>query len=99
MGKAANEIRLPYLQADSMTLYNLWCTKMAVTSSDIKEIFQVCDSTACKVVRYAHQWARNQGKPVYNGPQRKIVPVEDLFEIYGWDIKKLQAKVKMLQKV
>ena len=94
-----NNIRLPYLQVGSLELYDLWCNKMAVTSTDIKDVFKVCDSTACKVVRAAHKWAERQGRPIYNGPQRKFVPVDILFEMYGWDIKKLQAKVKMMQKM
>lgn len=93
------KLRQPALMADSQTLYDLWVNNMAVTAKDIKQAFNVSESTAFKVVNFMYEYAAHKGVKIYAPPTRKLVPTDLLFEAYGWDVRKLQGKIKALQKL
>lgn len=89
--------RQPALQADSVTLYDLYLNNMAVTAKDIRRAFGVSESTAFNVVSFMYHYAKEKGVKIYAPPTRKLVPTDLLFEAYGWDVKKLAARVKRLK--
>lgn len=89
------KVRQPALQADSKTLLSLYVDNMSVTAKQIQQTFNVCPATAFKVVQYVYQYARDNGIEIYTPPTRKLVPTDLLFELYGWDIKSLERRVKL----
>ena len=91
--------RQPVLKADSISMLEMYLNNDAVTAKDIQKCFGVSEATAFGVVRFIYEYAKNKGIKIYTPPTRKLVPVELLFEAYGWDVRKLQQKVKMLQKL
>lgn len=91
--------RQPVLKADSVKMLELYLNNDAVTAKDIQNCFGVSETTAFTVVKYVYEYAAKQGRKIYTPPTRKLVPTDLLFEAYGWDVQKLQTKVKMLQKL
>ena len=91
--------RQPTLQADCITLAELYTGKMAVTAKEIAQIFGVHGSTAYKVVEYVHEYAQKNGRTIYSPPGRCLVPTDLLFEAYGWDPKQIIDRVKLLKKI
>lgn len=91
--------RQPILKADSAKVLELYLNNEAVTAKDIRKCFEVSESTAFCAVKFVYQYAKEQGIKIYTPPTRKLVPTDLLFKAYGWDVQKLQAKVKMLQKL
>lgn len=92
-------VRQPVLKADSVKVLELYLNNDAVTAKDIQNCFGISESTAFTVVKYVYEYATKHGIKIYTPPTRKLVPTDLLFEAYGWDVQKLQAKVKILQKL
>ena len=91
--------RQPTLKADSSKILELYLNNEAVTAKDIQKCFCVSETTAFNAVKFVYEFAARQGIKIYTPPTRKLVPTDLLFEAYGWDVQKLQAKVKMLKKL
>ena len=91
--------RQPVLQADSTSMVEMYLNNEAVTAKDIQKVFGISETTAFNVVKFVYEYAKTKDIKIYTPPTRKLVPVDLLFEAYGWDIQKLQQKVKMLQKL
>lgn len=91
--------RLPNLKGDTEVLFNLYYENNAVKARDIKEIFGCSEGTACRVVICAYDYARENGIHIYAPPTSRLVPVDLLFKMYGWDIQAITRKYKILAKV
>ena len=90
--------RRPELKADTAILFKLYYEKNVVKARDIKEIFGCSASTACKVVICAYDYARENDIHIYAPPTIRLVPVDLLFKMYGWDIQSITRKYKTLYK-
>ena len=90
---------LPVLQRDTRVLFDLYYNNSAVRAKDIKTAFGISGSTAGRVVRCAYRYARANGEKIYRPPTVKIVPVELLYRMYGWDIERITKKMKVLQRM
>ena len=91
--------RQPQLKADCTVLAELYTGKMAVTAKELTEIFGIGESTAYKVVEYIYEYAEQHDRVIYVQPGRKLVPTDILFEAYGWDLKQIIERVRLLKKI
>lgn len=88
---------LPRLKADNQTLFELYHNHMLIDTADIKNTFNVSGQTAIKVVNRVKEHMTDTVDG-YVKPIKHIVPVKQLFDLYGWDIKQINSSVKTLRK-
>ena len=88
---------LPKLKADNTALFNLYHNHVLVDTRDIQNTFGVSANTAGRVCQKVKQAIKKEN-PDYIEPKAHIVPVKQLFKLYGWDIKQINYSVKALQK-
>ena len=89
--------RLPRLKADNQALFELYHNHMLIDSADIKQTFNVSGQTAVRVICSVKDYMTDTVEG-YVKPMKHIVPVKQLFNLYGWDIKQINSSVKTLRK-
>jgi len=92
-------VRQPKLKASNYDLAELYYTQSYVTTSDLMKRFKVSHTTAASVYAYCREYARQNELELYHVPGTKLIPVNLLFEAYGWDVKDITRKVKEGAKV
>lgn len=81
----------PRLRASIPALYRAYVLYPSLTAKEITEIFNVCENTAYRAIRYCAEQAKAEGRESY--PLRgKEVRTEWLFACYGWDIESIKQK-------
>ena len=91
--------RQPRLNASISELAELYANKMAVTAKELRQTFNISDSTSYKVVEYIYDYADKNGRVIYSPPTQRLVPTDILFEAYGWDPKQIIERAKLLKKI
>ncbi len=89
---------LPALHADTVTMAKLLNENFAVTTGQISETFHVSMQTARKAVSMCLEYAGGKGGTLPRVGRSLMVPVDVLFEVYGWDKKKVLAKARAAEK-
>jgi len=87
-------MRTPALKASNRELYDLYLNNMVVTAKDIETIFGVGHGTAHRVINCGYEYVASKGEEIYSPPTKKMLPVDVLFDLYGWNINQIEAKVK-----
>lgn len=88
---------LPRLKAGNQALFDLYHNNIMIDTTDISKTFGVSGNTAIRVVLKVKE-AIKEDNAEYIVPKAHIVPVKQLFRLYGWDIKQINSSVKALQK-
>lgn len=88
---------LPRLKADNQALFDLYHNNIMIDTSDIVKTFGVSGTTAVKVVMKVKE-AIKDNNAKYVVPKAHVIPVKQLFALYGWEIKQINSSVKVLQK-
>lgn len=91
--KGGITVRLPVLQATNQQLFDIYTNKMCLTAKEICNIFDVCPASAYRVIKMSNEFMSEEQRLIIYS--RKIIPVDILFKMYSWDIKKIATKAKM----
>ena len=91
------KIRLPNLRPTTEKIYTLFIEYEMVGTGDIKNIFGVSSTTATNAIRGVWEYCAANGEPIYAPPSgRKYVPVDAVCEAYGWNMRSIIKKAKLL---
>lgn len=86
--------RLPRLKTDTVALFNLYHNNQTVRSTDISRTFSVSKNTGLNVIHSVIDYMQQQGITPYT--YELEVPVQMLFDLYGWDIKQINKSYKVM---
>ena len=93
------DIRYPALKASNKALFELYHNHTLIDARDLKEIFNISDGKAYKIVNLVRDYMTINNIPFLGPSTQKQVLNTILFSVYGWDIKQINSSVKALQKM
>lgn len=88
----------PNVKADTLVLYKLYRDFETLRAKDISNRLGCRESTAYRIIVLATDKARREGESFYNPDNLKVITVDMLFNLYGWDAQKIIKKAQLLIK-
>ena len=84
-------MRLPELHTTNSQLLGIYSNKLCLTANELQAEFGISKTSAYKLI----EMSQEHMTPEQIAYARKTIPVDVLFQLYGWNIQSIARRAKM----